>query len=116
MRQARAAGKLQVISTKGGENNVFNHGLVVRNLAHRTCTGSSVVQAMCCPQSLSMREITGARRAVPKPELGAGGIKVADQHLQHASGKVVTGTAKRGHRAGKRVDVVLALRLGSCYG
>src|SRR5579859_5560521 len=59
----------------------------------------------------SMSEIAGAGRAVPEPELGAGSVKIRNQHFQHASGKVFSGAAERSHGGGEGIHVIFALRL-----
>src|SRR5262249_32096592 len=109
--QTGGAGEIVVIAAEGGEDDVFDDGLVVGDLAHGAGAGRGVVEAVRGFQSFRVGEIAGAGRTVPQPELGANSVKVADQHFQHTSGNVLAGAAERSHSAGECVYIVLALRL-----
>ena len=84
MRQSGLAGKFKIVTAKGGEHNIFDGRFVVRDFADSSGAGSGIVQPMRGGRALGMREIAGTGRSVPQPELGAGGVKVTDQHFQHA--------------------------------
>jgi hypothetical protein len=61
--QSGLAGKFQIVTAEGGEHNILDDRLVVRDFAHSSGAGGGIVQPMRGGRTLRMREIAGTGRA-----------------------------------------------------